>query len=94
MNGDIVANPTLRCAKGDDRSRLLAKQRGLECCTAWGAWHKKRTRNRAKSTAKMAVHRSGAQANDKIVIVRGARKSKELTLGFLIKLDKARHPSK
>jgi hypothetical protein len=36
------------------------------------ALHKKRTRNRAKSAAKMAVHRSGAQANNKIVIVRGA----------------------
>ena len=28
--------------------------------------------NRAKSTAKITVHRSGAQANDKIVTVRGA----------------------
>jgi hypothetical protein len=34
MNDDFVANPALRCAKDDDCSRLLAKQHGVECCTA------------------------------------------------------------
>jgi transposase, IS5 family len=56
------------------RVRCSANLTGRSDCTddRHRAGHKKRTRNRAKSTAKMAVHRSGAQANDKIVIVRGA----------------------